>query len=240
MLLHAFAGEVMRGPEDPGAARADRNQLLHRAGAGRGVAAIAMSTRWPKAASRRPASLRRREGPRRVPDPVGDRARQAARLSRQRQHQPEAAGGDQGDGRLLPPRQRQHPSRDASAERARDRAVRRRAQEGGGVPQRRRSAHDRADQGHDRRHQPRGAELRPDVPEGRRRGPAVVAGAPLEHRAVAARCGADRRGDQGRADQRRRRARSWTNTRGCCRRARRSSRSATSRTRSARSIRSSR
>ena len=45
-------------------------------------------------------------------------ARQAAGLSRQREHEPEAAGGDQGDGRLLPAREREHPSRHASAERA--------------------------------------------------------------------------------------------------------------------------
>ncbi len=29
MLLHAFAGEVLEGPEDSGAARADRDELLH-------------------------------------------------------------------------------------------------------------------------------------------------------------------------------------------------------------------
>ena len=37
MLLHAFAGEVLEGIEDSGAARADRNAtVLHRAGARRG------------------------------------------------------------------------------------------------------------------------------------------------------------------------------------------------------------
>ena len=44
--------------------------------------------------------------------------------------------GPRRDGRLLPPRQREHPSRDAPAERARDRALRRCAREGGGVHQR--------------------------------------------------------------------------------------------------------
>ena len=68
---------------------------------------------------------------------------------------------------------------------------------------------------------------------------AVVARASLEHRAVAAGVRADRRRDQGGADQRARRARLRTNTARCCRRARRSSPSATCRTRSARSTRSS-
>ena len=71
-----------------------------------------------------------------------------------------------------------------------------------------RSAHHRPDQGHHRRHQPGGAELRAVDAEARRRDRAVVARAPLEHRAVAAGGRADRRHDQGRADQRSRRDRS--------------------------------
>ena len=84
------------------------------------------------------------------------------------------------------------------------------ARQGGALPERARSAHHRADQGHDRRHQPGGAELRAIDAEARRRDPAVVAGAPLEHRAVAAGRRADRRRDRGRADQR-----AWRNRSGC-------------------------
>ena len=131
MLLHAFAGEVMEGLKIPAlreqietnfftALARDVAVRLIPAGRAESRSGQAAGVTVSQAIGVRLAS----EGARaRLSDPVGARARQAARLSGQRQHQPEAAVGDHGDRRLLPPRQREHPSRDASVERARDRAV---------------------------------------------------------------------------------------------------------------------
>ncbi len=131
MLLHAFAGEVLEGLEDSGIARADRERTFFTALA-RDVATdrherhSLRQQRNEQRAAVQP--VRRREGPRRLSDSVGADSRQAARLSGQREHQPEAAVGDQGDRRLLSARQRQHSSRHAPVERARHGAVRGRAQ----------------------------------------------------------------------------------------------------------------
>ena len=62
---------------------------------------------------------------------------------------------------VLSPREREHPSRDTSAERARDGALRGGTREGRSVHQRARCAEHRPHQGDDRWHQPRRAELRP-------------------------------------------------------------------------------
>ena len=75
--------------------------------------------------TRRAASqpLRRPENPARLPYPESEDSRQAARLSRQRRHDAEAAGRHRRDGAQLRRRQRQHPSRRASSQRARDSRV---------------------------------------------------------------------------------------------------------------------
>ena len=99
---------------------------------------------------------------------IGTRARQAARLSRQREHQPEAAGRARRDGRLLSARQREHPSRDAPAQRAGDRrCTKARAPRPQPSSTRRTRKTHRSDKGHDRRHQPRRAELWPVHPPAR-------------------------------------------------------------------------
>ncbi len=151
--------------------------------------------------------VRRREGAGGFPDPARDRPRQAAGLSRQRQHVAEAAAGARRAGALLPPRQRQHPSGHASAERTGDAGLRGRAHEGAAADQRRAVARGRLHARHDRQHQPRRAGLGTHLPEAGRRDPRHVDGAPLEHRAVAARVRADRRGAAIVADHRRGRSR---------------------------------
>ena len=129
MLLHAFAGEVLDGSWSSRrcASRSSRaSSPRWRATSARDwpMSTSPMSRRLSGKAARFDVAAK---VARRLSDPVGARARQAAGLSRQREHQPEAAGGDRGDRRLLPSRQRQHSSRHAPAERAGDGAVRRRA-----------------------------------------------------------------------------------------------------------------
>ena len=68
--------------------------------------------------------------------------------------------GARRDGRLLSPREREHPPRHPFAERTRHRALRRGEGQGRHVHQCAGSADHRVDQGHDRRNQPRGPELR--------------------------------------------------------------------------------
>ena len=106
MLLHAFAGEVIEGLKIPALREQIEANFFTRAGARRRGDGHDHDSRQAEGIKAKGRRLRRREGPRRFSDSVGDRARQAARLSRQRQHQPEAAVGDQGHRRLLPPRQR--------------------------------------------------------------------------------------------------------------------------------------
>ncbi len=121
MLLHAFAGEVIEGVKIPALREQIEANFFATLARDMPARAIMTTTRRVKAEGigTKGRSLRRRQGPCRFSDSVGNRARQAARVSRQRQHQPEAAGGDQGHRRLLPSRQRQHSSRHAFAERAR-------------------------------------------------------------------------------------------------------------------------
>ena len=141
---------------------------------------------------------RHRQNPGRLPDPEpGHAAWLAARLPGQRGHQPEAAPGHRRDGRLLPHHQCQRPPRDLPPQRGRHRGLRRRAQEGADLHQRRLMARDRVHAQHHGEHQPRG----PDVGTGQSRpggrGADQRDGAPLQHRVVAAIGGADRRADRG-------------------------------------------
>ena len=205
-----------------------------------------MSSRLSRAtASRRPLDRRTpafdiEQDPRRFPDPDGSRARQAARLSRQRQHEPEAEAVIEAMDRLLPPRQREHPSRahllseraTAAYEGARAKAAR--------FINAAEAPRDRLDDA--ARPTASTSWRRPTAGwccKRGRRGPAVLAGAPLEHRAVADCLRADGRAPAGRADRRSRRDRARRVRGAAVARARKIVASGTCRTRSARSIRSS-
>ena len=175
----------------------------------------------------------------RLPDPVGARPRQAAGLSRQRDHHPEAAGGARRDWTTTTgTRTRTSTAATHLLERARDGAVRGRAREGGGVHQRRRRARDRLHQGTTEGINLVAQSYGRSIARRRRRDRHLLARAPLEHRAVAAALRADGRDAARRADQRRAASSTSTRTTRCCRRARGSSRWPTCRTRSARSTRS--
>ncbi len=135
--------------------------------------------------------LRRRRGPAPVPDPVRDHRRPADPLSRQRRVGADAARGDRRGAQLRDDQPRQRAARRPSARRTGDRAVRDRARRCGEVPGRTADG----DRLHRRLHgcdQPRGLFLRPAA-ETRRPHPAVRAGAPFEHRAVAAPAAEERR-----------------------------------------------
>ncbi len=103
--------------------------------------------------------------------------------------------------------ERQRPSRRPHAVGAGHRGVRGRAHRGGGLPRCRAHARDHLHPQRHRGHQPGGAELGPGEPLGRRRGAHLGDGAPLEHRAVAARLRAHRGAAAGHPDRRPRRAR---------------------------------
>ena len=200
MLLHAFAGEVLEGIDDRGAEAAARARVLHAA------RYATWLTTMNATSAARSAEGRSRNRPKaaeafdvakiRADFPILSELVHGKPLvyldSANTSQKP--AVGDRGDGRLLSPRQRQHPPRDASAERARDggctkaRARRRRASS---TPPTRtpivltKGTTDGINlvaQSYGRI----GAEAR-------RRDPAVVARASLEHRAVAAGVRADRR-----------------------------------------------
>ena len=102
MLIHAFAGEILDRVKIEPLKQALESRALRPAGAGsrgggRSMSNTAVGAPVPDAASR----VRRRAHPRRLPDPAPPGPRQAAGLSRQRRHDPEAAGGARRADRLL-------------------------------------------------------------------------------------------------------------------------------------------
>ena len=136
--------------------------------------------------------VRRRAHPRRLPDLGAHGRGLAAGLPGQRQHLAEAAVGGRGDRGPLPAPQRQRGPGDAHARRRGDRGVR-------GCPGEGRPLHRGEPVRGDRLHQERvrGAEPVAPTPRrgtwARRRDRHLGDGAPLQHRAVAAGRGADRR-----------------------------------------------
>ena len=108
----------------------------------------------------RRAAARRRAAPRRVPDPEGAGPRQAARLPRQRQHEPEAARRHRGDEPLLRRDQREHPPGDLPPLREGDRRLRGRTREGPRLPERGRDEGDRLHARDDGGDQPRRLRVR--------------------------------------------------------------------------------
>ena len=130
--------------------------------------------------------------------------RQAAGLSRQRRFEPDAAAGDRPPGALPDDASTRtstaavhYLSETATAEYEAARA------QGAALHQRARRARSDLHQRHHRRHQSRGARLRPQVHRRGRRNHPDDARAPLEHRAVADAGGREGREDPRRADQRR-------------------------------------
>ena len=169
LLTYAFAAEVLETIEVDGGARRSSSarrcsgsrvsrrvgyrepSRIRRVGRARASAALARARpRFPIRSRCRASSRSCDEGSR------GD----AARLSRQCGDDAEAAGGDRRDLALLRRGEREHPSRRALAERARDRGVRPRSRAGARVPRRRARARDHLHARDDGRDQPRRVELR--------------------------------------------------------------------------------
>ena len=174
-LLPALAGHRRaRGPGAPDLRfRRRRGGPRRPAGPARGDRGDARPLRFPMPPGRRPrehrphlsdrpaaAGLRRRRHPRGLSDPLAPRARQAARLSRQRRHDAEAARRDRRRARLLRALLREHPPRRAPALGRGDRRVRAAREKARAFLNARADARDRLRPRHDGGDQPRGLELR--------------------------------------------------------------------------------
>ena len=132
------------------------------------------------------AGLRRARPARRLPDPRPGDQRPPARLSRLGVEQPEAERRHRCRGRLLPPVQRQRPSRHLHDRREGDRGLRALAREGRPVHQRPRQPRDRVHPQRDRGHQPRRLLVGPPQHRSRRPDRPDRDGAPRQPRALAA------------------------------------------------------
>ena len=158
--------------------------------------------RWPPGGRGANHEFRRCSRPPAVPHPVADHRRPAGPLSRQRRLGADARGRARRRAHLRDDQPRQRAARRASPGRARHRGLRERPRRGGGLSQRRSDG----DRVHRRLHggdQSRGLLLRLAAEAGRSHHP-VGAGAPFQHRALAAAAAAERHRDRRRAGHRQR------------------------------------